>query len=204
MSPNVDTPFCTYQNLESPVQWRYYLVYRKQFRIVNPRRRFGKDPKLEPKPNSPNPTKQVYVSFKRCTHPSWMHTPSQHASFKPPHLKVAYAISKRCTEPLKWRTQGWDISHKSLDFYTSLNQSCGEVDKGQLGFLNSGQNYPYPSFSYIYNPIPLFQKTKNSYKNPNRNYRKIALEPIGYISFLRFWLFSWVLEPRKRVSFSKG
>ena len=106
--------------------------------------------------------------------------------------------------PSKWHTQGWDISHKSLDFHTSLKQPCREVSKGQLGFMSSSHANPHSPFSYIYTHISPFQKTENSQKNPSQNYRQIARESIGYINFLRAWLFPWVLETRKQASFSRG
>ena len=65
-----------------------------QIQIVSPIRRFEKGPKLKPKPKSLTLTKQAYTSFKRITHPSWMHTPPRHASFKPACLKVVYASFK--------------------------------------------------------------------------------------------------------------
>ena len=58
----------------------------------------------------------------------------------------------------------------------SLSQPYGEVDKGQLGFLNSGHTKSHPPFCYIYTPISPFQRTQILIKNPSRNYSQIIIE----------------------------
>ena len=120
--------------------------------------------------------------------PKAQNRPSKRIHFNMLHLRLS--TSKWCTPLWSCLCNSGDRSPKSLIFHTSLNQPCREVDKGQLGFLDSNHTHPHTPFSYINTPISPFQRTRKISQNPRQNYKQISLKKSDRKSFLRIWLFS--------------
>ena len=92
--PGVDTPLCTYQNLESPAPMTILSCLLETTSNNEPEKKVWKGPKAQTKAQKPK-LDQASVCFFQEAYTSFMD------AYEVERLKVAYATSKRCTPPPK-------------------------------------------------------------------------------------------------------